>query len=454
VPPSRPKNRPFASLVRVGLTASWGLAVACKDDVAPTPEPLPGWILVADTGHGRVHLRVRDPGPASAEPGGSALGDLCFAELFPEACSARALADDDATCLLFGADLVAGDDDSDTLSLTWGRRAARERGIPGGLLTVQIDDNGPQVVTNTGQLAYPDDPTQDGACRIDPASDTDCSFQMPHARLALPDGREAVADTLNNRVVIVGSGGEDDHAPVWGLLTSTMSGAWWPNALARLDADTILVTYKGSDPVTAGSVNLGRILAWDLQGDVPAVRWRWPEEGALAAVHGGSVQVDRQGRTWLIYGHAHGASDRASDGPDGSVGLALFDDPSLPPRYVADLVLDGDHPLGFVRAAQLVDDDAHLLVTDSGCENATDDCTREGQVLSLDLAALGGLDGLLAQADGRTGAWSADHAEQVLVPTPRVGALTVGPLAFPFVAHWLPEDAAPWLAARGACPRE
>ena len=431
-----------------------GLAVlvACNDDPAPAPEPLPGWILVADTGHGRVHLRVRDPGP---EEGSGALGDLCLAELFPAACSATALANDDATCLIFGADLVAGEDASDTLSLTWGRRAARERGIPGGLLTVQIDDIGPRVVTNTGQLAYPDDPTQDGACRIDPASDTDCSFQMPHARLPLDDGREAVADTLNNRVVIVGSGGEDDHAPVWGLLTPTMSGAWWPNALARLDADTILVTYKGRDPVTAGSVNLGRIVAWDVHDDAsPTVRWSWPAEGALAAVHGGSLQVDRQGRTWLIYGHAHGASESAATGPDGSVGLAILDDPSLPPRYVADLVLEGENPFGFVRAAELVDDDAHLLVTDSGCENATDDCTREGQILTLDLAGVGGLDGLLAQADGRTGAWSTDHAEQVLVPTPRVGARTAGPLAFPFVAHGLPEGAAPWLAARGACTRE
>jgi hypothetical protein len=340
--------------------------------------------------------------------------------------------------------------------LTWGRRTPRERGIPGGILDVDVRVGTVDLRRDVGRLSYPDDPARDEACRDDPQADPDCTFQMPHDRLALADGTEAVADTLNNRVVLVGEAANDgDPAPVRGILGPVGAGAWWPNALARLDDHTLLVTYKGSDPDDAGSVNLGRIVAWDVSNPgEPAVMWRWPEAGALAAVHGGDVNVDAQGRVWLVYGHAHGASASAAEGPDGSVGLAVWDDPSMPPRYVADLVLDGEAPLGFVRAAQLVDDDAHLLVTDSGCENAEDDCTREEQVLSLDLAAVGGLEGLLAGADGRTGAWSVDHAEQALVPTPRVGSVTSGPLAFPFEAHWLPEGAASRLAARGACARE
>ncbi len=431
------------------------LLLSACDDPVQKDTSTPSWggrLLVADTGHGRAHLASREPAHG--------LGDLCLSTVLSERCSAEARAPDDATCLFFGPSL----DDVDgvpRITFPWGRRSDRVRGIPGGLAQVRFEAAGPTLSWSSDVLRYPRDAAMDATCTATPDTEDRCRLQMAHAQVEAPDGRWVVADTLNNRVVWLRPGTTPTEPAsveaVIGAGHRDNPGAWYPNALTWLDATTLLVSYKGNDPRAWSEPNNGRLLAWDVEDpSMPALRWAWPADGTLAAVHGVQVQTTSDGRRWVLYGHAFGASASGVDGDHGSVGVAEMPADGGPPRYVADLVLDSDDgaPLGFVREARLVDEGSALLVTDSGCENDQAGCALPGQVLSLDLDAVDGLAGLASAADGRSGAFDGAHAQQRFVSLRRRGDAYTAPLKFPFSAMLLPDGALPGLEALGACARE
>ena len=161
--------------------------------------------------------------------------------------------------------------------------------------------------------------------------------------------------------------------------------ARWPNnvqVLARNHEVYLLVTYKGSDSDETGHMHAGRIMLWEVTDPGrPARAWAYPASGYLAAVHHATIHPTTDDRLLMLYAHSFGASD-AFEGETGSVGMAWA---SLDeqPVYLGDGITSTDEELGFVRSAELIDEDSTLLVTDSGCERPNEHCSRASRVMEL-----------------------------------------------------------------------
>ncbi|MEZ4240162.1 MAG: hypothetical protein R3F59_29220 [Myxococcota bacterium] len=123
-----------------------------------------------------------------------------------------------------------------------------------------------------------------------------------------------------------------------------------PNGLDRFDADGrsyLLQTTRGD--WAGGWANL-----WDITDPAaPAHVWRYPASGGLDAPHAPLLRRFG-GRWWLLYAHAG----------LGTLGLAVTDEVTALPAYVADLAPE-DGPFDFLRGVDL-DDDGWLWLTDSG----------------------------------------------------------------------------------------
>jgi hypothetical protein len=357
--------------------------------------------------------------------------------------------EESARCLVFGVTHTS-DGTADRLGFVWGRQS--DAGIPGQWAETRITTDAQTVVRAVDALRYPADPELDATCAGTPDADDRCRFQMPHDARQLPDGAWAVADTLNNRVVIYTLTDVVDDVRSLAQVIGTIErddaesdGFWWPNALSSTADGLLVVTYKGTDPERGVGRNAGRIVAWDVRDPADPRRvWAYPSEGGLAAVHGGLIVPDPAGGDLLIYGHAFGASADADVGPYGSVGVARLE-AGAAPTYLGDFTLadEGVEPFGFVREAELTADGV-LVVTDSGCENAAADCTLTPRVMTVPWPGA-------PEAAGLTGSHGADHAQQVFVPLTGSRALFTGGLRFPFEADVLDGDDIGGALARATC---
>lgn len=102
------------------------------------------------------------------------------------------------------------------------------------------------------------------------------------------------------------------------------------------------------------------ITAWDITDPAdPEFLWTFPESGSLDTPHGCMARM-YDGQLWMIWAHTEGAPT------GGSVGVALANDPTVVPEYVADLLPAGDvDSFGFLRGVELTTDGV-LYLTDSG----------------------------------------------------------------------------------------
>lgn len=189
-------------------------------------------------------------------------------------------------------------------------------------------------------------------------------FDFPHGAARDPaDGTLIVPESTADRISwIPGDGTSSD--PVRQL---DADHPQWPgqipNGIERFDHEGrswLLASHRGSrsraspgtDPVPNGLVSM-----WDITDpQAPTLAWTFPQGGGIDTPHG-SIIRERDGRFWLLYAHTEGAE------VGGSVGLAVTDDLSIAPEYVADLV--PAEPFTFLRGVELTGD-GWLYLTDSG----------------------------------------------------------------------------------------
>jgi hypothetical protein len=249
-----------------------------------------------------------------------------------------------------------------------------------------------------------------------------------------------IADTLNSRVLWLDQPGPGNSTRVLAKLDvghPEWEGLRYPNNVQRLEIegrDHLLTTFKSGDFPEVARDNTGRIVLWDIE-DLEDIRrvWRYPEEGFLAAVHHGQV-FDTPSGPLLVYAHSAGASEGFVGGLHGSVGLARFNGLE-PPTYLADGLADPleVEPFGFLREAEILEDGAALLVTDSGCENQSAACVSDGRVMSFRLPAL--------EPSGTSGAFTATHETQTFVSLENFGHVFAWGMKFPFEADLLRGEA-------------
>jgi hypothetical protein len=398
---------------------------SCLETSWPS-ETTPGQIMIADTGAGKVVLLSRDDGVEEAE--------LCLSTLLPEDCSA--VRDDGAaSCQVFG---VTADDDGLLVSFSNTTPAEAVSGV------LHYDATSDDLSWRIDGLRFPMGHALRETCLTRGNDEPLCRLRMPHAAKWSPDGELIIADTLNNRVLLLrppdsGTGVAD----VIATLDETSEGwedARWPNHVQVLSRDHevfLLVTYKGSDEEQSGHINAGRIMLWDVTDPgAPTRTWAYPEDGYLAAVHHAVMQEDTRrhdGRLLMLYAHSFGSSEDF-DGDTGSVGMAMASLDS-PPVYLGDGVTSTDEALGFTRSAELIDQGGLLLVTDSGCERPNEDCSREPRVMELYLS--------IPEAPGTSGAFSAEHDQQRFVDLPMVGHSMGTELQYPFEAELIGQPRTP-----------
>ena len=342
-----------------------------------------------------------------------------------------------ATCQVFG---VTTDPTGLILSFS---NASAARAISGVL---HFDTQNNAVDWRIDGLRFQEGHDLRETCLTEDNGEPLCRLRMPHAAKWSPDGDLVIADTLNNRVLLVrppdpgaGEGSGNGVGDVISVLDASNDGwgpARWPNNVQVISRDHevyLLLTYKGSDATQTGHSHAGRIMLWEISDpDEPEQVWAFPEDGYLAAVH--HALIKRQNGTMImLYAHSFGASS-TYDGELGSVGIAKAS-LNKAPTYIGDVITSTDEALGFVRSAEIIDDGAMLLVTDSGCERPDEDCTRPSRVMKL------GLD--IPESEGLSGAFSGEHDQQRFVVLPMIGHTIGDGLRYPFEAELMAQPRAP-----------
>jgi hypothetical protein len=213
------------------------------------------------------------------------------------------------------------------------------------------------------------DPGPGGIARLGPDALLDFrldGFDFPHDVTRDPaDGALVVTEALSDRLLwVAGDGGSvapvrtlDDGHPDWSGL--------FPNGVEHLEhagRSLLLTSHRGG--ADTGAPPAGEIALWDATDPgAPTRVWRFPPSGVLDTPHG-CVLRERGGRWWLLWAHTRGAPD------GGSVGLAVTDDPTVPPAYVADLVPGAAiGRFGFLKGVDLTDED-WLYLTDASSGGA------------------------------------------------------------------------------------
>lgn len=198
-----------------------------------------------------------------------------------------------------------------------------------------------------------------------------------------------------------------------------------PNGAERFEYDGsvyLIESHRGGP----GFAATGEITFWDITDPAATERvWRFPSgSGSLYTPHG-PVYREWNGQYWLLWAHSDGAPDGSS-----SIGLAVTDDPTAPPEYVADLVPEGQYaPFVFVRGVELTSD-GWLYITDSGANGGVG-FGDDGRVFQAPMPT-----GLAP-----TGATGDANGDQVFVDLPGVELMLDG-LSNPFEG-WLWTSPAP-----------
>lgn len=181
-------------------------------------------------------------------------------------------------------------------------------------------------------------------------------FDFPHDVVRAPDEQLVLVESFGSRLSwLAGDGSSATRAQVldashsdWALET--------PNSVARFDQNGrtyVVVADRGSLLQVGAS---GVIELWDITEPTPARVWRFPDGSPLNIPHGAELQL-HDGRIWLTYGHTLGDEGRSS-----TIGVAVTDDVTQLPAYVADLV--PSPALTFLRGVSL--HDGVLYLAESG----------------------------------------------------------------------------------------
>jgi hypothetical protein len=434
------------------LLACLGCAEEAKRDDTPSAEDTglpaqPGPILmVSETATGKLHVLNADLG--------TVMGAICLTELHPDVCASgtHGLAN---PCLLFGVEHAVRDG-GDVLTLAYTLRDPELPYAPGAVAQIVPQHPvEPDWIMTALHFSAEIQDAERFSCEV-PEAVPKCHLYGAHVAVPHPDGSLMIADTSNSRLLWVtppaaGSGSEI------GTVTAVLSrrqADWgeeeYVNHVQHIvdgDSEWALLTFKGAAPSGPDSINTGRIVLWDVTDrSNPEHLWSYPTDGYLAAVHQGMVQDTPSGRL-LIYAHSLGASNVNADGA-GSIGLATFNG-SDPPTYLGDGVISGESTLGFIREVEWSGLADALLVTDSGCENAGDECARAGEVRTLTLPDW--------PEAGLTGGHSATHEQQVFYTMEEQPFSGPPPLALPYDGDLIPhaDQGHPLSTGRlGGCPSE
>lgn len=272
----------------------------------------------------------------------------------------------------------------------------------------------------------------DGArCRWDPADPCQpapdateaevraCQLYWPHDFRVLGEGAEglslAIADTRNDRVVWVdhpldgGTCGRvtevlDRQHPDWDTYASVNALDVWTEGDGRRMLLTTKDSLPGADPeqVQGDEAGKGKILYWTDDGGGWTQAWEHPPETTERPSFVNAPHGIARDDTRVFFAHALGASEAWETGSGGSVGVLDWTG-----AYLYDAVPDGE-ALTYARSVSVLD--GALLVVDSGTKG-DEHAPAETALLVLELPDD-------AAPTGRSGAWSADHAEQELRPVP------------------------------------
>ncbi len=380
------------------------------------------------------------------------LAEICFSELLPELCD-EILPSGWARCQAFSV-LYDPVTEPESLIMVFARQGDEpEDLLPGGVVAMDLA----WPLEPSWRLHEVDLPAShprsaeceevhqrlgpDGIPEMGEGVERECYTVFPHELGWMP-GHEllALSDTTLNRVIWFAPPQGDTHGAVTAVLEPEVTSVGVHdrtlNCLELVEHDDrvmLLNSFKTSVAPEAAGLDQGRLMMWDVT-DLDAIShlWTYPSQGYLAAVHGPSMWDTPIGPL-LTYAHSAGGSDE-DRGHYGSVGLALasWDND---PVYLGDILpveTDYADPMGFTRDVKLVSGDLErLLVLDSGCESpGPNGCERDARLLEMDL--------VLPDIPGLSGAFSAEHEQQVFnrVPVQRHIA-EAGDLLFPFEVQQL-----------------
>ena len=336
---------------------------------------------------------------------GALLGERCLSELVPEQCSGEP----GLTCLLFEIEYSPGADDG--LSFMYAHRNPDVDGQPSSWARAAI--NRPAMPDWTlSELSYEDYfPGEfEERCNSEEEVDAVCALNMAHTSTSLDAEHLVFADTRSARIVFAEPDYESGRLEVRSYLDKThpdWENLSWVNHLDSFEESGqkyLLSSFKAGGMVTEGQRNAGRIVLWNVT-DLDAIErvWVYPEEGYLAAPHK-AQRMRVNDEELLLYAHSMGASESFIGENLGSVGVAQFSLES-PPVYLGDWVLNPeDGELGFVRDVELLPD-SQVLLTDSGCESLSDNCTDLGEIVVVAWPDL-------PEPNGMSGSFEPNHTMQ------------------------------------------
>jgi hypothetical protein len=228
-------------------------------------------------------------------------------------------------------------------------------------------------------------------------------YGFPHDAITDPSGLGViVAETFAGRLLWL------DPSDETVLATLDDSHSSWdyslPNSLELIEhtgQSYLLMSNRGNDlSGGSGSAVDGSLVLWDITDPTnPAQVWHYPESGTVGMPH--SPVMKRVSGTWVLaYAHTIGVS-YAGNEVHSSVGLAISDDLTAQPTYVADGVLPT--ALGDIETSRGVDlgTDGRLYVVETGSRGG------DGRLLTATLPEL--------TPAGSSGAYSESHADQIFV---------------------------------------
>ncbi len=310
-------------------------------------------------------------------------------------------------------------------------------------------------ISNSGDYCTwdPADPCQADSS-VDDHGFWACSLHMAHDAVITDETATSVGmwvvDSRNSRMLHVELDRSstcavvdtviDNHIPDWDIYDSVNSMNRWTDG----DNDNLLMSVKGSFPDAQtgqhqfGESSAGKIIQWrrDMVANGGTDPWRqvWEfppmsttEESFLSDPHGSNRFTGADGHNYVVFAHSLGHSDGTTygDGTGGSIGLLRVDDDV--PVYMYDALLPKPDALQFPRDVTPLADGS-MLVTDSGCLG--DGCQYETYDWIVHLPEAD-------PAVGVSGAWRADHSQQVF----RSVDVLHGPLFKPanllFSSEWI-----------------